>query len=119
MIDPEDLPPVAISKMDPAYVARLRDVAFNHLDRGRAMAALDIIGAAGRLQTTLDGMPQVEALMSAGWLFECVHENSEPWQWAWRRPKRRANSKGMRFASTNQAYQALRKENPELPELYH
>ena len=53
-------------------------------------------------------MPQVRALMQAGWQFEVVHEcAADPWQWAWRRPPRRAGSKGMRFASTEQAYNAL------------
>jgi hypothetical protein len=54
--------------------------------------------------------PQVEALMAAGWVFEMVYEDSDPWQWAWRRPPRRKNSNGMRFASTQQAFNALMRE---------
>jgi hypothetical protein len=57
-------------------------------------------------------MPQVEALMAAGWTFEIVSTSAtEPWQWAWRRPPRRKNSPGMRFASTNQAFNALMRED--------
>lgn len=61
-----------------------------------------------------EAMPKVRALMAAGWQFEVVHECcAEPWQWAWRRPPRRKGSLGMRFAGTNQAYNALMRERGE------
>lgn len=65
-------------------------------------------------------LQQCDALIDAGWKFEIPHsEYLEPWQWAWRRPPRRLLSQGMRFASTNQAYQHLRKLKPELPPIYY
>lgn len=60
--------------------------------------------------------PQVEALLAAKWLPDPVHEDLEPWQWAWRRPPRRPGSKGMRFASTQQAYNALMKQRAATPQ---
>lgn len=108
----------AIDKMAEADAEKLRAAAFGD-DREAGEIACAALGRCQMLQCRENGMPQVEALFAAGWLFEPVHENSEPWQWAWRRPKRRKGSKGMRFASTNQAYQALRKEKPELPAIYH
>jgi hypothetical protein len=54
--------------------------------------------------------PEVRALLAAGWIAEPVRADSDPWQWAWRRPPRRPGSKGMRFASTGQAFNALKKE---------
>jgi len=61
----------------------------------------------GRMET----LPQVDALMAANWKFEVPHENAtEPWQLYWRRPPRRKNSKGMFFWSTNQAFNALKRE---------
>lgn len=62
-------------------------------------------------------LQQCDALLDAGWHFEIPKEYMETWQWAWRRPPRRPG-KGMRFASTNQAYQHLRKLKPELPEIH-
>ncbi len=54
-------------------------------------------------------MPQVEALIDANWRFEELNEDTEPWEWAWRRPPRRKGIKGRLFRSTNQAYRALTK----------
>lgn len=63
-------------------------------------------------------MQQCDALIDAGWRFEIPHSDYlETWQWAWRRPPRR-KGQGMRFASTQQAYNHLRKLKPELPEIY-
>lgn len=69
--------------------------------------------------THLLQLNQCEALIDAGWKFEVNPKYElEIWQWAWRRPPRRKNSPGMRFASTNQAYQHLRKLKPELAPIY-
>jgi hypothetical protein len=63
-------------------------------------------------------MQQCDALIDAGWRFEIPRATYlETWQWAWRRPPRRKASKGMRFASTQQAYNHLRKLKPKLPEI--
>lgn len=68
-----------------------------------------------KLQIRANCMPQVDALIDAGWRFELPNSpDSEPWQWYWRRPPRRAGSKGMFFWSTQQAYNALQRE-PKLP----
>ncbi len=72
------------------------------------------------LESDRRNMAQVDALIDAGWKFEIpsMPDIMEVWQWAWRRPARRPGSKGMRFASTNQAYQHLRRHiNRELPEI--
>lgn len=63
---------------------------------------------------------QVDALMAAGWKFELPeivnhnppkhdwsHTSTEPWQWYWRSPPKRPNSKGRRYLSTQQAFNAL------------
>lgn len=49
-------------------------------------------------------------LMHAGWLFEVVNEDSEPWQWYWRRPGPRG---GRLFRSTSQALNQLKKDRGE------
>jgi hypothetical protein len=62
-------------------------------------------------ESRMSTLPQVDALLAAGWKFElpAVHD-SEPWQWYWRRPARRKGSKGRLFLSTNQAFNALQRE---------
>lgn len=62
-------------------------------------------------ESRMNALPQVDALMAAGWKWELpAVQDSEPWQWYWRRPPRRKGSKGRLFLSTNQAYQALMRE---------
>lgn len=53
---------------------------------------------------------QVDALIMADWRFETNREDSEPWQWYWRRPPRTRHRKGRFYCSTNQAYNALMRE---------
>lgn len=60
---------------------------------------------------------ECDALLLAGWKFELPevvnnwpNSESEPWQWYWRRPPRRKGSKGMKFWSTTQAYNAMKRE---------
>lgn len=61
------------------------------------------------------GAEQADVLMAAGWRFVLPEiENghglsTEPWQWYWRSPPKRANSKGRKYWSTNQAFMALRR----------
>lgn len=50
-------------------------------------------------------------LLAAGWMFEPVTEDSEPWQWYWRAPPKRKGSKGRLYKSTSQAINALRRES--------
>ena len=69
-------------------------------------------------------MPQVDALIAAGWRYELpeivnrkditVQENrmdTEPWQWYWRSPPKRQGSKGRKYLSTQQAFNALNRLN--------
>lgn len=75
------------------------------------------------LECRRNSLPQVDALLAARWKYELPEvvnrkENeppsnldSEPWQWYWRRPARRKNSKGMKFWSTQMAYNALMRES--------
>jgi len=74
----------------------------------------EVGGKETMLEIRANCMPQVDALTAAGWLWEIpLYEHSEPWPWAWRRPSRRVGSKGMRFASTQQAYNHLVRNSPE------
>jgi len=71
---------------------------------------LELAAHQAKLDSREAAMHQVEALMAAGWRFEIVSESgTEPWQWAWRSPPKRANSEGRRYASTQQAFNALTK----------
>lgn len=72
------------------------------------------------LQVRANCMPEVDALLAAGWRFELpeivnrndgeFHSDTEPWQWYWRRPPRRKGSRGMKFWSTTMAFNALNRE---------
>lgn len=72
------------------------------------------------LQVRANCMPQVDALVAAGWKFELpeivnrkegeTRMGTEPWQWYWRRPPRRKGGKGMKFWSTTMAFNAMRRE---------
>lgn len=72
------------------------------------------------LQVRANCMPEVDALIAAGWRFELpeivnrkegeVRSETEPWQWYWRRPPRRKGSKGMKFWSTTMAFNAMKRD---------
>ncbi len=78
---------------------------------------------ASNLESRRAGAKQADALIDAGWKFELPEvvnhdpENnhdwsgieSEPWQWYWRSPPKRKGSKGRKYWSTNQAYNAMMK----------
>ena len=70
----------------------------------------------GQQRSREEAMEQVSALCRAGWVFEPVTENSEPWQWYWRSPPKRAGSKGRLYRSTNQAFNALQRMKEPAPE---
>lgn len=71
------------------------------------------------LELRANSMPQVDALIAAGWKFELpeivnrkegeTRMGTEPWQWYWRSPAKRKGSKGRKYWSTNQAFNALQK----------
>lgn len=54
-------------------------------------------------------MVQVRALLQAGWKLELPEGDYdyEPYQWQWRAPAKRANSRGRKYLSTNQAFNAM------------
>lgn len=54
---------------------------------------------------------QVRALLAAGWKYELPegHDDLEPMSWYWRAPPKRAGSRGRRYLSTNQAYNAMQR----------
>lgn len=87
-------------------------------DFGCDKAAIAVLAEAAKLECRRDDVTQCDALILAGWKFvlpELVNPDmrkfeSEPWQWYWRRPARRKGSKGRLFLSTNQAYNAMRKD---------
>lgn len=71
------------------------------------------------LEVRRNSLPQVDALLQAGWRYELPEVvnrkddkppsklDSEPWQWYWRSPPKRKGSKGRKYWSTQQAYNAL------------
>jgi hypothetical protein len=73
---------------------------------GGGYAWPDVCEAGGR-HSNAAAMPQVRALLAAGWRVEWPDHDLDTWQWAWRRPARRPGQPGRRFASTNQAFQSL------------
>ncbi len=69
------------------------------------------------LEIRANCMPQVDALISAGWQFELpemvnpgFRMETEPWQWYWRSPPKRVGRKGRRYLSTNQAFNAMQRQ---------
>ena len=77
---------------------------------------MDALVEETKLISRRDCQHQVRALMAAGWVFELpASHDPEPWQWYWRRPPRRKGSKGRRFASTRQAYNALMRDGAPSP----
>ena len=91
---------------------------------GAWLGDLDELAKKTMLQVRRNCLPQVDALLAAGWRYELPEIvnrkddeppstlDSEPWQWYWRRPARRKNSPGMKFWSTQMAYNALMRESP-------
>ena len=69
-----------------------------------------------RQESNDKAMIQVRALLAAGWKYELPAGNYDydPWQWYWRAPPKRKNSRGQKYLSTNQAFNALQraKEQP-------
>lgn len=72
------------------------------------------------LECRRNSLPDVDALLSAGWRYELPeivnhkegepsHMETEPWQWYWRSPPKRKGSKGRRYLSTTQAFNALKR----------
>jgi hypothetical protein len=61
-------------------------------------------------------LPQVWALIRAGWTFE-LPAGPDPTlgSWYWRRPPKRPGRPGRFFASTNQAHNALMRERDQAP----
>lgn len=64
-----------------------------------------------KLQSNREGNAQAWALIRAGWRLEWPERDYlETFSWAWRRPPKRPGKPGRRFASTNQAYNAMMRE---------
>lgn len=77
------------------------------------------------LEIRANCMPQVDALMAAGWRFELpevvnrkdgeTRMETEPWQWYWRSPPKRKGSKGQKYWSTQMAFNALQRQLKQPP----
>lgn len=74
-----------------------------------------------KLESRRACMPEVDALIAAGWLFELPEivnrkegdpprMETEPWQWYWRAPKKGNRTQGRKYWSTTQAYNALKRQ---------
>lgn len=91
----------------------MSESALDYMDEGAKQVMLEI---------RANCMPQVDALLAADWKFELpeivnrkdgeTHMGTEPWQWYWRAPAKRAGSKGRRYLSTQQAFNALQRGRP-------
>ncbi len=71
---------------------------------------LDLSARANREGMNERDLSKALELWLAGWKSESVTKESDIFQWQWRRPPRMKNSLGMKFLSTDQAYNALKKE---------
>jgi hypothetical protein len=81
------------------------------------------LGYKAMMRCRANSIPQVEALLKAGWSFELPEIvnrkdnepvstlSSEPWQWYWRSPPKRKGSKGRKYWSTTQAFNALKRQS--------
>lgn len=74
--------------------------------------AIDYMAADATQDHERDYAEKAYELMRAGWRFEIPGDYADlsPMSWYWRRPPRRKNSKGMLYRSTDQALNALRRE---------
>lgn len=75
------------------------------------------------LQCRRNSLPQVDALLMAGWKYELpeivnrkdgeafTRMDTEPWQWYWRSPPKRKGNKGRKYLSTTMAFNALNRMN--------
>lgn len=76
---------------------------------------LDEAGKRVWLEIRKASLVEVDALLLAGWKFELPEivngwgGETEPWQWYWRSPPKRRGSKGRKYWSTTQAFNALRR----------
>jgi hypothetical protein len=75
---------------------------------------IEVLAEEVKLECRRDSLPQVDALLAAGWRFELPGVRDEPWQWYWRSPPKRAHSKGRKYLSTNQAFMALQRQSSDL-----
>lgn len=95
------------------------------IDLGRTML-LDLAAVAGREECDETAMEQATELWMAGWTSELPDSYKTPeaietakhdtWRrcavmsWYWRRPSRRQGKPGRKYWSTNQAFNAMKKE---------
>ena len=74
-------------------------------------ARLAILAAQCRQESNDNAMPQVRALLAAGWKYELPGDGDyDVWQWYWRSPPKRAGTRGRQYLSTNQAYNAMKRQ---------
>lgn len=81
------------------------------LKRG-SIRMLELCGLALREEMDLEDLDQAMELWGAGWTSETPYKAQQIhiMSWYWRRPSKRKGSKGRLFLSTNQAYNAYKKE---------
>jgi len=84
---------------------------------------LDNLGHEAMMECRRNSVVECDVLIAAEWRYELpeiVNHNppkhdwskheSEPWQWYWRSPPKRKNSKGRKYWSTTQAFNALKRQ---------
>lgn len=73
---------------------------------------LTLFATAGREDMNARDMEQAIELWLAGWTSETPHESqTDVMSWCWRRPPRTKSRPGKLFLSTQQAYNAMKKES--------
>ena len=116
-----------VSEPQPAMRNNPKYEAQTHVANGGSLqwhgSALAELAEQTKLEIRRNCMPQVDALLMAGWKYELpeitnrkdgenfTRMDTEPWQWYWRAPAKRKGSKGRRYLSTNQAFNALNKQS--------
>jgi hypothetical protein len=91
---------------------QIRDVICSEGDVINQLEFLKLIGTAGLEQRNDKDIDKATELWLAGWVSETPYPSQRHavMSWYWRRPPRTKNRPGRRYLSTNQAYNAMKKQ---------
>lgn len=88
---------------------QIREVLFElHDEHSREF--LDLLAIAGMEERNTRDMDKAYELWFSGWTSEPQTPTSQVMSWYWRRPPRTKNRPGRRYLSTDQAYNAMKKQ---------
>ncbi len=91
---------------------QIHDVICSEGDVINQLEFLRLCGTAGLERRNEEDMDKATELWLAGWISETPYESQKyaVMSWYWRRPPKTKNRPGRRFLSTQQAYNAMKKE---------